>query len=1185
MSSNEMPLAKVSRTKLHLHRTIMQQPTNQLLPTARTKCFSFEATSADRRADGTFEFRLPHPARNTAELSLASFECTTTEPAVTSEENAVAWTEGLRLTTGPSPSDDHGFNIFSHELVIRETVSAGVYKYIKLGVCPALNEISSFVSHSGGWRSNHASQPISTAEIFSTTNAKNQNAAPHYVGPFQAWQTANASDPRISAMRLRGVCMATVDKPVDFGDSAVIVPADTDFTAPVNSRPGFYFANGTWQDRLATTQNSSNVYVDAVFGGFIACSPWFPNEIASFLNHQTTTVTDIKTDSSHESNGSRPANLYSFSFTNGRFQVVRTSGSRAFALLSNTTTDSAYKYGNMQWHVSPDESPESTNTTLPSAAPNGYVGILPTLASAMGFGGGSVVAARTNSAGEYGVWAGRDFAARFETTVAPAFYTPATLATSVAQSMNGSALVSSAADATGYNQYSVAQFLFTDSTGVAHAVSLGSGRRTPFQLAESLAFQLSRLDRRGVYFSTSGAQVNVATLDASVAQSAGASDRLIAYTVLYDATTKKFTISNQEVDSYAFANTSSQQLSPLINNGAFDSAPVRHTFEISFRKSDAPGTLATLLGVTAINTTLAASVLGFVGERVYRGSSIVSETATSAAFYDTTFTRGLANDATVSVRPFEQSLASGEYTFCEQDYGGAGPENRLFGRWMYAFSSSAFNDKKYTLACRAPPTASTTFGSAGNGTGLQLSTTTVVQNSVVTLAASPAAQGLGYSVHDVVRIDGGDALAVVQYVGSSGQVLQVALVFGGSGDSSHTYASAGTKTTTHVLAGAQRALRVVDGQAEGLNNATDAVSTAIVQNAVVSERINENARTLSSNMELNGGSDIMTFRSTQGSLGVSVGDFVNLGYAHDAILIGGTDKAANLTFTIATVSNGAVSTMSTFVDSGGTNTCRVGEYYCVLQGNAGTVLRCTGEDATNPTFEVARKGGGHFPNTGVGLYGPVPLNTTALVIDVVQPTYRRTAASQSTVSTQHLIRQSADPTFATWTQNSYHRDGSMVKLRLPARFEFNAARNLESFAPLDEPAFQILNSTPDAAKHYWRDDTVWPILGQPADSAVATSSLQLQKEWNIDRQNSIFVTLEHPRAVSNHTYVVQGQQCDNVLTKISYNTSLNKQYGALHSQKIAASRVDTIRIRLRDHRLRDAEIESFTVSFNIVETQ
>jgi hypothetical protein len=1185
-------------------QTLLQQrqATNQLAPQQRTVCYSFEATSADRDSRGVFTFRLPRPAQNTSELSLASFECRTAEPSVTAQENRVVWTEGLRLTPGPESTATHGFNLFSHEIALRETAADGSFRYFKVGLCPALNEVSSF-TYNGGWRANHeTTRAVAAGEVFCTTNAKDKNGAPHYVGPFQAWQAANAAKPAAradagtSAMRLRGVCMATVDQPIDFGDSAVVVAADTDHTPPANCRSGFAFADGAWANRLATTGSAATVYTASVTGGFVACSPWFPAQIASFLTFQLATVTNIASDGSHGTDGETPANQYRVAFERGRFRVVRTSGTREFALLGNSATDAAYKYGGMQWHVSPDESPESTNTTTPATAPNGYAGSAATLLACLGFGGpvakSRSAPARASAGGSsaaaaqtaHGVFAGAAFAATFSTTVAAAFYTPATLATAVTQAMNGSALAHSAAAGTLLT--SVAHFGFVDSTGAAHAVTLGPGRRTPFQLAESLAFQLSRLDRRGVYHSASGALVNTAALGPATAQTAGASGRRVMYTVTFDATAQQFAFSNQEIATCAFANAGSVQHSPLVNNGAFDAAPVRHTFELNFRKSDLPAALATTLGVAAFNTTAAAALLGFVGERVYRGTRIAGTEPVAAPHYATTLSRGLANDATTpGTRPLGQALDGTDYTFCERAYGGAGPENRLFGRWLYTFSSSAFNDKRYTLVARAPPTASTAVSSSGTGTGLQVTVSAVAQNTVVTLAATPAAAGAGYSVHDVVTITDGDALAVVQYVGGSGQVLQVGLVYGGSGVSGE-YASSGTKTTTAVLSGASRALRVADGQARAQppSAAADAVSTAVVQCALVAENLNPTGRGLSSGTALSGGSDVVAYRGAQGSLGASTGDAVTLGYCGTALLVGPADKAATLTFTVAAVSGGAIAAVSTFLDGGGANTCRVGEHYAVLQGDGGSVLRCTAESATAPGFEVARSGGGHFYAAAVGLFGPVPLNSTAVVIDVVQPTYRRTAPWSSDVATQYALRQAADPTFATRAQNSYHRDGSMVKLRLAAQLQFNAARNLESFGQLDAPAFQVLNNVDDADRHDRRDDTVWPILGQPDDSAVATPWLRLQREWDLDRQNNMFLTLERPRGVTNHTYTVQGRQCDNVLTKISYNAQLNKQYGALHAQKLRRERVDAIQVRLLDHRLRDADVDAFTVSFNMVET-
>jgi hypothetical protein len=1163
----------------------MQGPMQHIGATQRTVCHSFEATAANRLVDGSFEFKLPDYPRNTSELALASFECTTVEPTVTAQENAVVWTEGLRLTPGTAPDTSLGFNLFAHELALRETKSDGSYVYFKLGICPALNEISSRLWSSTVWRANGAGH-INNSYVYSTTNSQNSAAAAHYVGPFQTWAA------RPAGMRLLGVCMSTVDEPLDFADADVVSTDVTDYTPPLNNRVAFTIDDTAISKRcIPTTATSPNIYTEAVRCGFIACSPWFPGDIASFLNHQLTTATNIAVDSSEGTDGETPGNGYAFEFSRGRFQVRRTGGTRAFALISGTQTDAAYQYQSMQLNTGTGDwsSATNTNTTNPTHCPNGYAGKNVTLMGALGLGTGTQVA-RTHAldstgAQIFGVRGAQDgFAARFVTSVSPAFYTPATLATSVAQAMNGTTLAATAADPAGSNLASVAQFLFVDSTGCRHAVTFTAGRRTPFQLAESLGFQLSRLDKRGVYHAPTGAMVNNALLTASGAQSAGGAAGTVFYAVSYDAATGKFTFTNHVITSYAFANTSGAQHSPLVDNGAFDTDPVRLAFQLDFRKTSLPSALATALGVSAFNPTLAASVLGFVGERVYEGTTIVSPAAAPAAALATTLSRGLAGDNTVTTRPFEQTLSSGNYTFCEQDYGGSGPENYLFPRWTYAFSSAAFNNKTYALTAARPPVPRSPFSSSGAGAGLQVTVSTVANGIITTLATSPAAAGEGYSVHDVVSVTGGKALAVVQYVNSSGGVLQVGLLYGGDGLSGSTY-TAGSVATTVVMARASRALRIVDGQAEAQNDATDAVSTVIVQAAAVSENLRVATAGVASGVEMVGGTDTMAHRSTQSSLGASIGDVVTLGFCGKALRAGSTDKGATTTFDITSAVNGVIVTMSAFTDSNtGNNECNVGDHYVVLQGNHGTVLRCTGADGTNPTFTIVRRGTGHFVDTGVSIFGPVPLNTTGVVIDIVQPTYRRTAAAQSDLSTQFLMRQSGDPAFGTYTQNSYHRDGSMVKLRLAERIEFVEPGNCDSFTQLDEPRFQILNAVDDEDKFHRRDDTVWPILGQLDDSSAATS-LQLQTEWNMDKQNSLFLALEQPRGDGSHTYTVGGKSRSDILTKISYNTQLNKQFGMLHSQRVRKGELRRIKLRLLDHKLNTADINSFTISFNVAELQ
>ena len=169
--------------------------------------------------------------------------------------------------------------------------------------------------------------------------------------------------------------------------------------------------------RLLTTQASATIFNETVRGGFIACSPWFPAAIASFLNHQLSTLTNIATDGSQTAGSDTPQNSYEFEFDRGRFQLKRTGGSREFAVVGSGQADSAYQYLSMQLNTGAGDNGAATNTNTgtPTHCPNGYAGSRATLVAALGFASGAPARLRSDD-GSFSVRAQVDGFSRLGST-------------------------------------------------------------------------------------------------------------------------------------------------------------------------------------------------------------------------------------------------------------------------------------------------------------------------------------------------------------------------------------------------------------------------------------------------------------------------------------------------------------------------------------------------------------------------------------------------------------------------------------------------------------------------------------------------------------------------------------------------------------------------------------------------
>ncbi|MDC0367147.1 hypothetical protein OAM67_01835, partial [bacterium] len=541
------------------------------MPQMQTKSYSFESSERHQQADGSYIFNIPDSIETAVSIDLASFETQAVEPNVSSEENKVTFTEGLRVSTGEAPTLIDDVPVFDHEFAIRETDSDGNTLLFKLGLCPHLNEVSNVQwDDDGDARTLHSNTTTIDAanDYFSTTRntAGLANfAAPHYGAAFQACQAQNL----LTDMELVGVCMATV-VPIDFADSSHIVFADVSPAAAVNGGTQFRVASTAARDMLFTGTVPITPTSQALSQGFIACSPWYPPDIVAFLNYQLSTVTNSLGTGSDATTAfanfnrcttgnQRPANTYQFEYTGGRFRLLRISGSTTFEVVQGATLHSNYRWASMHRG---DESGAGAQTPVQASSNTTNTGHGPRntrLWSLLGFTSGTPTTIRRRSAGpvgggeghvhiQFGVEAPQGFHCVFSTEIDEGYYGPQTVATAVSSAMN---LYRPLAAESNVNANDTA-FAFVDSVGVNRTVAISCSHRTPYQLAEALEMVLNRLDARGIYYSGTNYTVNDANTAFDRGQEAGTFEedrRLLYYSVTYDSSTKRFTFTNREVAS------------------------------------------------------------------------------------------------------------------------------------------------------------------------------------------------------------------------------------------------------------------------------------------------------------------------------------------------------------------------------------------------------------------------------------------------------------------------------------------------------------------------------------------------------------------------------------------------------------------------------------------------------------
>ena len=1097
-------------------------------------------------------------------------------------------------------------------------------------------------------------------------------AAPHYG---LAFQQLKAQQQFLQGMKFEGVCMCTAANGgrLDLSDALQVDFSDASPAAPTFGGTQFRLKNPSTQ--LFDADAPSSPTVGAVVQGFLYCTPWFVPDAVAFLNFQLSSVTDSvfsAATTAHAGNrfnrchttGARPKNQYRFCVSpSGNLYLAVTGPETTVQLYSNSTSTE----GTYAWHSVHDPHGAGTNdaVTRPAFA---RVAVAPTgsgpdsssttnLMGALGFSTSASVSFlsaaefdvhdQASSQGApapsprtlFGFAAGRLPAGAFETTIDAAHYTAQTLASSCAASMNLHRPLGTAADPA----HCTAALSFVDSTGVSRIVVFSAGHRTPWQLAEALTMALNRLDARGVYSAGRDSfTVNGFGARRALAQPAGppysARRRDLYYRVVYSSATGLFTIENREISEFSLANDSlyPDGNAPLVQYPSDEAAPKRASFSLSFRALDvaqlSPSTsLGTTSDVAALDTTAAARMLGFFPERVYAGETIVSAFAapgSGRASYAQTVTRGLKNDVSSTFaacsRPLDSAPKTGAETLLWQnqvDFRGAGPDARVFPRLAYSVHGSQYNDKKYTLAASHPPTWPQPTGASASALAsaslsltppknddyandLVATVTSADSGRVVTELAIDAA-GTNYRAGDLVVVDNtsgtGSAIARVATVSSGGAVASLALLYSGAGDVAHDATEGCFKIN------AQGPLRIVDGS-DPANFDDDEdegrdVSRVVVQAALVRESLGTAS------------AGAVQYRSFQSCLPFAPGDAVVLG-GNTALLLGSVNRGASVSgfsLTVSRVSDSGELVAATGVVAlgAGEDVLFAGQFYRVLQGNCGTVVRLNsspGAGDSGFTFSVVARGTGHVRGSGVKLFGPIVPSpaavVTGIVEEVMQPNFRTTGAAAANLESAHLMRLSSDAVGVAPT--SYHRDGSLIKVRLPLNCRYvvhgtqkSSPSTLLGIWPLDPPRFQILNSGPrNGANSFSRTDTVWSAFGAGSLSSSLSSSpsqedllaasvastLKMPFEWDLNAHAGLLVTLHEPASAAlNNTLVYGSTVVNNVLARITYNASIARSWGTANSKHVDVdSRVRQISVRLRDKFLRDYNFggRSFSIGFN-----
>lgn len=1072
-----------------MQNLVAAQQALKVIP-VRTKAFTFHLSAVNRAANGRYRVTIPEPMRNCVSMEISGFETQAVEHNISLQENKVAWTEGLRISTGEAPTLYENIPVFDHEICIRETVGDVNY-YYKVGLCPQFNEVSTELWNSAGSSritSSGAQNLRSGTNIndwfFSTTRNRDGEvwAAPHYGAAFQQCKAAGY----LQDMQFYTAAMCQ-RKHVDLSVADVI-----SFVSPATDPPPqwggthFQVSGETALAAYFTDENHTSISTDAIAHGFLCCSPWYPNDICDFLNFQLQTVTasvydELGAAANYNRCGAgastRPSNVYRFEYRRGRFRLRLAHGTATFAILQNvngTSGTTAYRdmqHGDGQKYDGTAHVPVKTRKV---GAPTGNIARRTDLWTLLGFrrtslppstglpqeevvGGGTVL---TKDYIPYnGIFASEPFHSTFEATVPPAYYSAQTFASSLSSALNAGRPRTSAYSSTTSNiPASVCTFI--DSLGNKNSLVLTTGHRTPYQYGAALQFMLNRLDARGIFFSghpysydTAFSQLANGRVEGGLTET----QMRIFYDVSYNHETNKFTITNREVSSFDFSGSTASSTYPDTAGAAvvqYPSLAIRAPFTLSFRTGDIAVSVSSL-GVTSVpGPSVFASIFGFDSERVYRGTSITStQTASCGVRHINTLTQGQPNDYSdteaLCLPPLGEATASSLFRQNDVTFRGAGPDADCYPRYDVSIAGSVQNDKKLTVHVAHPfqpfSTGNGAIRSGGNGGSPDAS---VYNNNVVAAditATNSVVTGVNFT-NSGVNMRSGSLLVFgstptndVQPVDDSSSpseaIMYIAAASGAGGAISTAgmlFGGSGTATnpyTTSSYHGFQ--LNASENLRITHGSHPDESYANTDRDA---SRIVMQAAAVKEYVNASGGQN--NWRTMQQCLSFVPGDLVRLGL-QQSLLLGDTNLGAidGHYITITQVSGGQL-IAGAGVKAAATAVL-VDHHFIVMQGDCRTVIRVvTVPSTTSYTFVIVERGAGHFvpsPNV-VRVFGPIVPYVTGMVEEVMQGPLRRQTSYRADVEAEFVSQfatpYSIDGAVQTCV-TSMGRDGSRLKLRLP----------------------------------------------------------------------------------------------------------------------------------------------------------
>jgi hypothetical protein len=1136
-----------------------------------------------------YRFTLPMALTDRSVVELASFETGVREPTIEDGCDIVRWTEGFEVSVGEASQtvDGQAFPVFNHEMVIKETQTNGSSLYFKLGLVPHLNEVSFDTWNGVSWTGLATTRTVDTSLVFSSS--PRTQPPPHYLGTYQRWAALRSATEGQTFPRVNGVCMAT-HGPLDASASAVLVE---ETTQPGDAAPP---ANGATMFTLGATGVAQVAFDTAgqrcLSGGFWACEPWFVDEAVSFLNYQLQTVTNCKDSTANtgdycNTDGTRPTYSYRFHVNStGRIELASPNGA-AFTLFGTESGAATYAVSNV---YSSDASAASSATESTTAYGRGVLAA--GCAAVLGFSK-TTPSNTTPTNPHHAAIARQHHDGVFNTPMRSGYYSPGAFASNMARALNGCRIPSVAHSHTS-NPHALSNVFMLRAQYQTVPVVVSCGARTPFELAEAIGAALTRADTRGATHSSSQLHQAKPTTQLKDADDLAGVDGALSsvvrgrvfYTATYSEATKKFQIQRQLTDTLLANNDASTLPPPLFTALA---APPVDEFTLSFDPADVPTTLAAALGVSAVDTELIASTLGFVTGNRYTSSSNVLNSTNTTQFASSrgTRTQGLVNDVDSNgERPLAQSVLSGPtHRTNELLHCGSGPPNRHYPRWMYAITASHASDLHFTITANHPPVPDSN-GKAPNSLASGLTLTLGVTSNIVTTSTTVTSGGTLYQAGDYVVVNDttagsvrspSDAVFKITAVTGNGVVSTIALAYPGSAVTHNPPTTYGYQDATEYNTStwdAQGPLRILlaDGPASTTPDLTAGLlhPRAVVQNSVVQE-------------VTVGTASVPAYRTTGAPLGVRVGDVVEVGGVHQALhltLDGTNDANKGGTFTVTTATTSTSAALSGVIDtaafSASANT-QDGELYLVQGGDNQGLLRVL--DASSDTFVMLDGGTGYVAGQAYVLKGPILESVTALVTDVLQPMLRRTTAAQTNSRFAYLaMRRTTDGDLLAYGTTG--RENQLVKLRLPFALQPLASgakpSNLPFFRHWARPRFSAIR--PPVPE----DDSVWNTAGLPpftSTTPASSTTLPFAVDTSASSHNIIVRLVEPSMSKSTQTFVtVDGVTARNVLAKVSYGRMISKTWSTEARAMINVGSVSCVDLMFCDAKLQPFNFRGSTFS-------